>query len=49
MSATQVEGKTILKTLFLAWQDGKSRYWYPIGRLTFDGEMYKFVYTQGML
>ncbi|KJH70148.1 DNA-binding protein [Aliterella atlantica CENA595] len=38
-----------MKTLFLAWQDGKSRYWYPIGRLNFDGEMYKFVYTQGML
>ncbi|WP_375467966.1 HIRAN domain-containing protein [uncultured Nostoc sp.] len=36
-----------MKTLFLAWQDSKSRAWLPIGRLTFDGKKYKFVYTQG--
>jgi HIRAN domain len=50
MSATHLEGKTNLKTLkilFLAWQDSKSRLWFPIGRLTFDGEKYQFVYTQG--
>jgi hypothetical protein len=34
--------------LFLAWQDPISRSWFPIGRLTFDGESYKFVYTQGV-
>lgn len=38
--------KTV-KTLFLAWQDPKSRSWFPIGRLTFDGDKYQFVYTQG--
>lgn len=37
------------KTLFLAWQDAINSYWYPIGRLTFDGKIYKFIYTQGML
>ncbi len=37
-----------LKTLFLAWQDPISRLWFPIGRLTFDGVKYQFVYTQGV-
>jgi hypothetical protein len=36
------------QTLFLAWQDPNSRFWFPIGRLTFDGTEYKFVYTQGV-
>jgi hypothetical protein len=36
-----------VKTLFLAWQDPRSRSWYPVGRLTFDGTTYRFVYTQG--
>jgi hypothetical protein len=36
-----------MKTLFLAWQDPTSRRWFPVGRLTFDGEMYTFAYTQG--
>lgn len=36
------------KTLFLAWQDPISRFWFPIGRLTFDGSVYQFVYTQGV-
>jgi len=36
------------KTLFLAWQDPISRYWFSIGRLTFDGRLYQFVYTQGV-
>lgn len=34
-----------MKTLFLAWQDPDSRSWFPIGRLTFDGTEYQFVYT----
>ncbi|MBD2566404.1 HIRAN domain-containing protein [Anabaena lutea] len=36
-----------MKTLFLAWQDPTTRAWFPVGRLTFDGEKYTFVYTQG--
>lgn len=36
-----------VKTLFLAWQDYQSRLWFPIGRLTFDGERYQFVYVNG--
>ncbi|MEA5618854.1 HIRAN domain-containing protein [Cronbergia sp. UHCC 0137] len=36
------------QTLFLAWQDTNSRAWFSIGRLTFDGGKYKFVYTQGV-
>lgn len=38
---------TSLKTLFLAWQDYQSRLWFPVGRLTFDGEVYTFVYIKG--
>lgn len=37
-----------MKKLFLAWQDAISRRWFTIGRLTFDGETYRFVYTQGV-
>lgn len=37
-----------LQTLFLAWQDLNSRSWFPIGRLTFDGMKYKFVYIQSV-
>ena len=35
------------QTLFLAWQDYESRVWFPIGRLTFDGARYQFVYIKG--
>lgn len=38
-----------MKTLFLAWQDPNSRSWFPIGRLTFDGDHYQFTYTRGVL
>jgi hypothetical protein len=38
---------TQVKTLFLAWQDYQSRSWFSVGRLTFDGEKYKFVYVNG--
>lgn len=38
---------TSLKTLFLAWQDYQSRSWNPVGRLTFDGKNYEFVYIEG--
>ncbi|MGK7905513.1 MAG: DNA-binding protein [Hormoscilla sp.] len=37
-----------MKTLFIAWQDGNSGTWFPIGRLTFDGREYKFAYTHGL-
>ena len=36
-----------MKTLFLSWQDQSSRLWFPIGRLTFDGSTYRFVYVKG--
>ena len=35
------------QTLFLAWQDYESRVWFPIGRLTFDGARYQFIYIKG--
>ncbi|MDB9538956.1 HIRAN domain-containing protein [Anabaenopsis tanganyikae CS-531] len=38
-----------MKTLFLAWQDTHTRAWFPIGRLTFDGRKYEFLYTKGVL
>ena len=37
-----------MKTLYLAWQDPKDRRWFPVGRLSFDGEVYQFVYTKGL-
>lgn len=36
-----------MKTLFVAWQDPYSRSWFPIGRLTYDGDFYYFVYVEG--
>lgn len=38
-----------MKTLYLAWQDPKERSWFPMGRLSFDGDVYRFVYTKGAL
>jgi HIRAN domain len=38
-----------MKTLFLAWQDTISREWFPIGKLTYDGQRYCFGYIQGAL
>lgn len=35
------------KMLYLTWQDPKTRSWFPIGRLTWDGSVYRFVYTKG--
>jgi hypothetical protein len=35
------------QALFLAWQDYTSRVWFPIGRLTYDGTRYQFVYIKG--
>lgn len=38
-----------MRKLFLTWQDSKSRKWYPIGQLTWDGEVYRFLYISGAL
>ena len=35
--------------LYVAWGDPKNRSWFPVGRLSFDGEVYRFVYTKGAL
>lgn len=36
-----------MKALFVAWQDTKSRRWAPVGRLTHEDGVYRFVYTRG--
>ena len=36
-----------MKTLYLAWQDPEDRRWLPVGRLSFDGHVYCFVYPKG--
>lgn len=36
-----------MDTLFLAWQDPQNRRWLPVGRLTFNGAVYHFIYTKG--
>ncbi len=36
------------KTLLLAWKDPISHSWFTIGRLIFEENNYKFVYTQGV-
>jgi hypothetical protein len=36
-----------MKTLYLAWQDPEDRRWLPVGRLSFDGRVYRFIYTKG--
>jgi len=36
-----------MKALFIAWQDAQTRSWAPVGRLTRDDGVYKFVYTRG--
>jgi hypothetical protein len=33
--------------LYVAWRDPENRGWFPVGRLSFDGEVYRFVYTKG--
>jgi HIRAN domain len=38
----------MMNKLFLAWQDPKTRHWFPIGKLTFDGKEYQFIYTHGV-
>jgi HIRAN domain len=38
-----------MKVLYLGWQDPKGRYWFPVGQLSFDGQVYRFAYTKGAL
>jgi hypothetical protein len=34
-----------MTTLYVAWRDPETRSWYPVGQLSFEGEAYRFVYT----
>ncbi|MEO8630918.1 MAG: HIRAN domain-containing protein [Betaproteobacteria bacterium] len=36
-----------MKSVYLAWQNPKTREWSPIGRLSFDGDIYTFFWTKG--
>jgi hypothetical protein len=36
-----------MKSLFVAWQNINSRKWAPVGRLTHENGLYRFVYTRG--
>lgn len=36
-----------MNAVFLAWQDPLERRWLPVGKLTFGGDVYEFVYTKG--
>ena len=36
-----------MKGLYLAWQDPQSRQWFPVGKLSFEASVYRFVYTKG--
>jgi HIRAN domain len=36
-----------MMVLYVAWRDPDTRTWFPIGRLSFDGQVYRFVYTKG--
>lgn len=36
-----------MKVLYLAWQDPQSRQWFPVGKLSFEAGVYRFVYTKG--
>ncbi len=37
-----------MSTVFLAWQDLRTRRWFPIGRLTATDSGYRFVYVRGV-
>ena len=37
-----------MSVAFLAWRDPERRGWHSIGRLSYDGTFYEFVYTKGM-
>src|SRR5262249_37475981 len=35
--------------LYVAWRNPENRSWFPVGRLSYDGSVYRFVYTKGVL
>lgn len=37
-----------MKILYLAWQDPQSRQWLPVGKLSVERGIYRFVYTKGV-
>lgn len=36
-----------MNDLFVSWQDPEKRHWYPVGRLMYRNQVYRFVYTVG--
>lgn len=36
-----------MKSLFVAWRSGEEAGWGPVGRLEFDGQLYRFYYVRG--
>lgn len=36
-----------MKALFVAWRSGEEAEWGPVGRLEFDGKLYRFCYVRG--
>jgi hypothetical protein len=38
-----------MKVLYLAWQNPEDRNWVPVGKLSFENGVYRFVYTKGAL
>ena len=36
-----------MKALFVAWRSGEEAGWGPVGRLEFDGKLYRFCYVRG--
>jgi hypothetical protein len=38
-----------MNTIFVTWQDPKSRCWAPVGRLSKENHEFNYVYTQGAL
>lgn len=36
-----------MRALYIAWQDPDDRRWRPVGRLTYEDGVYRFVYTKG--
>lgn len=37
-----------MKKIFVSWQESKTRIWYPVGCLEFDGEYYKYYYINSV-
>src|SRR6267143_2252554 len=36
-----------MRIFFIVWQDSESRQWFPVGKLTYSNNVYRFVYTHG--